>query len=104
MKPNYEIVSRLRRKALQSASKFKIAAVGLNSKDECVVRYTNSVRFSRKGGGLHAEMRVMQCAHSKNIKTIIICRINKNGKFLPIQPCETCAEKALELGIKIISI
>jgi cytidine deaminase len=94
----------LRKKASKSISKFQISAIGLNSDGVCVAKSFNRPRFSRKGGGIHAEIQIMRVAAKKGIKTILICRINNSGNFLPIHPCCVCKKKAEELGIKIISI
>lgn len=99
-----EIVEKMRKKASQSASKFRIAAFGFNHKGECVAKARNIFRFDRKGGGIHAEMKIMQDAMRKRIRTIVICRVGKRGDFLPIDPCPTCQRKADELGIKILSL
>jgi cytidine deaminase len=101
---NSSILHILRKKALQSSSKFRISAIGLNGKGECVAKAFNKPRFSRKGGGIHAEALIMRSAHQKGVKTIFICRINRSGRFLPIEPCVACRKKAEELGIKIVSI
>jgi hypothetical protein len=39
----------------------------------------------------------------KNLKSILICRVNPNGKILPLHPCKKCKEIADDLGIKIFS-
>ena len=98
------IASRAKNKARQSPCKYKIAALGFNRRGELVSSATNSLRFSRKGGGVHAEVQVMRNAKQKGIKTILICRVNPNGLILPIEPCEHCAKLAEKLGIKIISV
>ena len=92
------------KKADQSICKFKVSAIGLNSKNEIVAKSVNRPRFGRKGGGIHAEIQIMHSGLRKNIKTIIICRINDNGKLLPIHPCKNCKKIADKLGIKIVSI
>ena len=99
----HNIKQRLIRKALNSCCKFKIAAIGLSATGDPLCCAFNSPRFSRKGGGVHAEMKVLHKS-PPNLKTIILCRINKNGDLRPIHPCETCARKAAEKGVKIIPI
>lgn len=90
-----------RKKALQSNCKFKIAAFGFNAKGECVCSAFNISRFLRKGGGIHAEMRIFKKARRKGVVKILICRYSQNGKFVKIDPCECCAKIAKKLGIKI---
>lgn len=92
------------KKAIQSGCNHKVAALGLNRNGVCVYRATNISRFGRRGGGIHAEMRIMSVARRKGIKTILICRVGKGGSIRPIDPCEVCAQKAKELGIRIITV
>ena len=92
------------RKAQSSICRFKISAIALDSNGRVMGYSRNSPRFRRKGGGMHAEMVLMQ-RYGRNIKTIIIVRTNKSGSsVLPIDPCKSCSEKAAELGIKIVSV
>jgi len=99
-----QLIKQLQQKANQSISKFKVAAFGINMKGECVSKACNHFRFGHKGGGIHAEMRIMKEAARKRIKTILICRVGRGGDLLPIDACPVCQQKADELGIKIISI
>jgi cytidine deaminase len=95
------------RKAIKKASysqcNHKVSAIGINHRGEVIYSSFNKKRFERKGGGIHAEMDVMKKA-GPSLNTIIICRVNMSGNLLPIDPCKTCHKKALELGIKIITI
>jgi cytidine deaminase len=102
MKQQY-LIEKARQKALKSKCNYKIAALGFNHKGEMIGSAFNKPRFERHGGGLHAEMNVM-LKSGPSLKTIIICRVNKHGKFLPIHPCTTCRTKAKELDIKIVTI
>lgn len=77
--------------------------MALNKRGEMIGTAFNRSRFPHHGGGIHAEMHLMK-RYGKQIKTIIICRVNKSGDMLPIEPCDICAEKATELGIKIVSL
>jgi deoxycytidylate deaminase len=81
-----------------------ISALGFNKKNECVASATNKSRFCRKGGGVHAEDQIMIQAKRKGITSILVCRINKGGNFLPIDPCEKCQALAKKLGITIKTI
>jgi cytidine deaminase len=99
---NPRLLKIIQKKALDSNCRYKIAALGFNKRMELVCKSFNKKRFYRKGGGIHAEMAVMKS--SKSIRTIIICRINQSGNFLPIEPCSICREKARELGIKILTV
>lgn len=97
-------VDLLKKKATQTLCTFRVAAIGFNSRGESVIRTCNEYRFSREGGGLHAEEKIFKVAKRKNIKTILICRISRTGNLLPIDPCNRCMKTANKLGIKIVSI
>lgn len=99
-----EILERARKKASQSKCTHHIAALGFNSKGEYIISSTNKYRFSRPGGGLHAEMYLMRQAKRKGITTILVCRVGKSNLFLPIDPCLSCKGKAQELNIRILTI
>lgn len=97
-----EYIRIAKRKTKHSPCKFKVVAIGLETKGRVMGIVTNSPRFSRKGGGLHAEMRLI-ARYGQNIGTIILFRIGKGGSLLPIHPCKVCKKNAEKLGIKIIS-
>jgi hypothetical protein len=91
------------KKALQSPCRFKISALAFNKKNELISTASNTKRFLGKGRGLHAEANVIKnCGPS--VKTILICRVNINGKMCPIDPCPQCQSLADKYGIKIMSI
>lgn len=100
---NEILLSRAITKAKSSNCRYKIAAIGLNKKGDIVGIKNNTFRLPHKGGGHHAEMRLMKQYRNK-IKTIIICRTNNKGELLPIEPCESCSKTAEKLGIKIKTI
>jgi len=99
-----QLLRRIQKKASQSPCIFNVAAYGFNRKGEIVSKKMNLPRFDRRGGGKHAEMRVMEEAKQKGIISILICRVNNTGDLLPISPCNTCQRRANKLGIKIHSI
>jgi hypothetical protein len=103
MKINPTILSTAKRKALQSNCRYKISALGFSRRNELIDSTTNYHRWDGKGKGLHAEMLLMK-RNPLSLRSIIICRVNQKGGFLPIDPCSKCAEKAKELGIKIYTI
>lgn len=98
-----EIKTIAAKKAAQSLCVYRVSAIGLNKHGEIVGTSINKHRFPKKGGSIHAEMALMR-AHGKALKTIVICRVGKGGDIHPIHPCSVCAEKARELGIKILSV
>lgn len=99
-----QIIDILKKKAKDTPCKFKVSAIGFNTKGEIVIKTSNRPRFSRFGGGIHAETKIFKLAKRKNIKTILICRVGKTGNILPIDPCNRCKTIADKLGIKIISV
>jgi cytidine deaminase len=99
-----QFVERAKRKASQSICKFYVAALGFNKSGICVMTRTNRPRFSRYGGGLHAEQLIMREAKAKGIVKILICRVGRSGELRPIKPCDTCQKIADKLGIEIVSI
>lgn len=90
------------RKASQSQCHVRVAAIAFNHKGDLVMTAVNTPRFSKEGGGIHAEMRVMR--RRPKCKTILLIRVNKTGKIVPLDPCAACAAKANELGVTIISV
>jgi len=100
---DFNIIEKAKKKALQSDCRYKISALGFSRKNDLIDYTTNQHRFEGKGRGLHAEQILMK-RNPKFLKTIIICRVNNKGEFLPIDPCETCKQKAKELNIKIYTI
>ena len=56
-----------------------------------------------KGGGYHAEERLMS-RYKSRLKNIVICRTNNSGDLLPIEPCKKCKSMADKLGVKITVI
>lgn len=97
-------VERAMRKSSQSICRFYVAALGFNKAGVCVITRTNRPRFSRHGGGLHAEQLVMQQAKRCGVVRILICRVGRSGILRPIIPCENCAKIAKKLGIEIVSV
>ena len=91
------------KKAAQSNCRYRISAIGISKEGKIVGSSTNRQRFCKLHGGLHAE-RLLIAKYSKQLKTIIICRIGNSGNILPIKPCIKCQELANKFGIKIISI
>lgn len=96
-------INRIIKKATKSSCHYRISALGINKKGELIGVSTNTPRFSKLGGGSHAEINLMKKV-GPSLKTIIICRTNPKGKVMPIHPCEVCQTKADELGIKIIPL
>ena len=104
MKLHQNNIDRLYNKAKKSLCVYKISAMGIDHSGNMIGVSFNVKRFTKSGGGIHAEMNLM-AQYGSNLKTIIICRSNNAGtEMLPIHPCERCSKKASELGIKIIPL
>lgn len=97
------IKPRIVRKARSSPCRSKIVAVGIDHRGRIVGIKSNTRRFMSSGGGWHAEERVM-FSSPLSLRRILIARVNKRGKFRPIDPCEKCARLAAKRGIVIESI
>lgn len=98
----YNIIKLAKNKALQSLCRYKVSAIGLNRKGDIIVTAINKPMFSTHHGGQHAEMEIVR--KKKGVSSIIICRVNKSGDLLPIDPCTKCKEMAERLNIKIYSL
>lgn len=96
-------VQRLIKKAQQSICKYKVAAMGFDHRGRCLGMMCNAPRYSREGGSLHAELRLMR-RYRNQLKSIIIVRTNNKGDLKPITPCNVCSAVAEILGITIRSI
>jgi hypothetical protein len=99
-----KLVLRAIKKAQQSICRLRVAALGFNAAGVCVMTRTNRPRFLHKGGGYHAERRVLAQAKQKGIVRILICRISKSGNLLPIDPCSTCQNIADKLGVELATL
>jgi cytidine deaminase len=90
-------------KAKQSQAKYKISAIGLDRRGNLLGSACNQLRFSKFGGGLHAEMLLLH-RYGNKVKTIILCRVGRGGDVLPIEPCDKCQKVLDKLKIKVVSI
>jgi len=63
----------------------------------------DKVPLGRAGTATHAERRLL-ARYGSNVKTIVICRVGKAGKILPIDPCPTCKKIAAKFGARIVSV
>lgn len=97
------VIEIVKKKALKSICRYRIGAVGISHDGRVLKATFNRPRFNYLGGGVHAEREIMKSC-GKNLKSILICRVNAHGKILPIHPCKCCKRIADELGIKIYSV
>lgn len=90
------------KKSMKSPCRDRVVAIGFDKKNDLLGAVTNTPRFNRLGGSIHAEMKLIR-RYKHYLDKIFIFRINKTGGFLPIHPCAVCQKNAERLGIKIIS-
>ena len=98
-----DLIVLARKKAGRSYSKYKISAIALDKGGNVLATAVNRPRFSRKGGGVHAEMIALRKGGPKTT-SIMICRVGNAGDLLDIQPCKNCQKIIDKLGIKVYSI
>lgn len=104
MKLDYgQLLNRMKKKARKSSCHFKISAIGFDHRGRPIGITCNRPRFTKDGGGHHAEMLLMRQS-PPNLRTILICRVNSTGDLLPIHPCKACKRKADLLGIRIKTV
>jgi len=99
----HSIIQLAIRKACQSICKIRISAIAFDNHGNILTSAFNSPRFNRFGGGMHAEMKVLQKAGSKTA-SILICRVGHSGNLLPVHPCKTCQRLLDKRGIRVYSI
>lgn len=98
-----DLIILARKKAIQSSSKYKISAIALDKSGNVLATAVNQPRFSRKGGGIHAEILALRKGGPKT-SSIMICRIGNSGNLLGIEPCKNCKRILYKLGIRVYSV
>lgn len=98
-----ENLDRAVKKATKSFCRYKIAALGFDRRGDFIGSTVNRCRLERIHGAEHAEALLISHYRS-SLKTIVICRTNKNGGVLPVHPCPLCLSMAKKYGIKIKTI
>jgi hypothetical protein len=106
------VIELLKRKASHSPCTYKISGIAYSEKGNVLGIATNShskwnvlskIPIGRSGTSEHCEKLLIKKFRNK-IKTIVICRIGRSGKTLPISPCQSCSKLAEKYGIMIISV
>lgn len=92
-------IKRACRKAMQSPCRYRVAAMGFNSKGDLIGVSYNYPTHSGVKVSMHAEMALIH--KYRNIHSIVIVRIGRSGNLLPIDPCSNCLRVLNKLGIKI---
>jgi hypothetical protein len=102
----HTIADRLIRKALRSHCRYLIAAVGIDHRGRFIGIAHNAQRHEtgmKRGSGWHAEERLMH-ESGRGLVRVLVVRVNRQGKVLPIDPCEKCRRMAEKRGVKIESV
>ena len=101
------LIMRLKRKAANSPSRWRIAAIGFSRLGNVLGIVTNGFLQANilpgKGQGNHAEEELIR-RFGKKLASIIICRIGNAGDIRPISPCDKCKALAAKYNIKILSV
>lgn len=103
MSPSLALINQGIRKALKTQCQSKIAAIAFDKRGTYLGICINSPRFSRKGGGIHAELLALR-TFGKELKTIVLIRTGNSGILRPIECCATCAGVMRKNNIKVITI
>lgn len=90
--------ARVRRAGLRVQLRFRVVAVGLDSRGRFIGIATNSPRLPNRS--YHAE-EVLMHRSPLSLSKILLARVGKTGLWLPIDPCERCARLAQKRGVII---
>lgn len=99
-----EIITQVKKKAAKSLCRFKIGAVAIDHEGNVIGRTFNKPSDCRTVGNKYHAERILIERYKGNIKTIVICRTNNRGDFMPIDACHACASLADKYGITIVSL
>lgn len=78
--------------------RFKVVAAGIDHRGKVIAIATNAPRLQRRSW--HAEERVMHNS-PRSLAKVVIARVGKTGRWLPIDPCAVCKELARKRGVVI---
>jgi hypothetical protein len=98
-----DLKTRLLKKANKSFCRAKVAAIGIDRLGRVIGCTNNIPHINRKGGGKHAEMRLM-LSMPRSLSRIYIARVSNGGNPRPISPCANCLAEATRRGIVITSL
>ena len=91
------------KKALKSTCQHKVACVIFNSKGDILGTSVNKHNGYGRGLSHHAEIEAIK-KFGRSIKSILLCRVNKSGELLPIEPCKTCKKILDRYDIKVRTV
>lgn len=93
------IIPRMIRAGLKTKMRYRVIAIGIDSRNRIISIATNIPRLPLRG--LHAEERVMHKSPSKLLRRIMLLRVGAKGNILPIDACSHCQKLADKRGIRI---
>ena len=97
------LLKRAIRKGKKVPLKYRIVAVGFNKKGEFLSVATNRARFSKKSGGLHAEINML-LRHGKDLHSLFLLRVSRKGELLPIDSCACCKGVLAEHKVRVYKV
>lgn len=96
------------KKAKRSPCNYRVVALGIDNKGRHIGIKTNTPRYNmgdnvKYRNGYHAEERLIH-SMPRSLSKIIIARVGKDGRFLPINPCKHCLKLATNRNITIETV
>jgi RecB family endonuclease NucS len=85
-----------------SLMRYSVIALGYNTKGDFVGSATNTHRFLRPGGSIHAEMNLLR--KFKCIRRVEVYRVKKDGTLVPMIICANCRKVLDKKGIRYETI
>jgi len=92
------LLERIIKAGLRVKLRQRVVCVGIDDRGRIIDITTNQSYMPRRGR--HAEERMI-FRNPRSLSTIILARISKLGKLMPIECCDTCAKLIKKRGIKI---
>lgn len=98
-----DIIDQASKKARRTPCHFKVFAIGFDRSGDYLGTATNAPRFSKLGGGVHAEMRLLK-RYGPRICTMIIGRSTAGGRLRSMKVCAACKRVLDAKKIKVTTI
>ena len=98
-----ELINQGIRKAMKTLCHSKVAVICFDKRGKYLGITVNYQRFSKKGGGVHAEIAAIN-RFGKRLRTIVLLRSGHSGILRPIECCPVCARVMRENKVKVVTI
>ena len=98
-----ELISQGIRKAMKTLCHSKVAVICFDKRGKYLGITVNYQRFSKKGGGVHAEIKALR-TFGKRLRTIVLLRSGHSGILRPIECCPACSKVMSANKIKVVTI